>query len=47
MGKERSKVKIINRLKEQLVKFKGNPEKTKRIQGKLFLYDIFYIMINP
>jgi len=32
---EKSKDRVIKKLKEQLVKFRDNPEKAKRVQGKL------------
>ena len=34
-GSERTKESKIKKLREQLVNFKNNPEKTRRIQGKL------------
>ena len=34
-GTEKSKDRVIKKLREQLVKFRNNPEKTRRIQGKL------------
>lgn len=34
-GTEKSKDRVIKKLREQLVKFKDNPEKARRVQGKL------------
>ena len=34
-GTEKSKEKIVKKLREQLVKFKDNPEKLRRVQGRL------------
>ena len=34
-GTEKSKERIVKKLKEQLVQFRNNPERLRRVQGKL------------
>jgi len=34
-GTEKSKDRVIKKLKEQLVQFRDNPEKLRRVQGRL------------